>query len=425
MRFELETAQFVINGERIWIKWNNVRQLMNDCHEAFMNNVKAGLERRFDAFRNSGKEVTESIYWNRLNNEINTISRINADLEKFFLMFRDYILWLKNNGVGVGAGCPHSTDSLVMYALEITDIDPIEHSLVFERFINEEAYAERHYSIMPVIALFVSEFRPELFVQFVMEKFGSDCCVVQIDEDLSLYCEERQFLDKHGFVDFFIYESNTVKLINNVLQRVNLNCEQSGMVRLDLNQIPLNDEYVLNSLIDSELLSVWKCCDSIQDSEWRLKVKPDCLNDYIVISAITSNDLIFERYLDSYINRKRGLEKIVYLHPCLENILKETYGLLLFDEQLMMATQVIANFSYSSADMFRRDVGKRKTKRCEKWKKKFTEGAAQNGIELEKALELYDYLCEGLFFTCSKGYCVSITLDVYRLEYLKHHYPVE
>ncbi|MGL6029269.1 MAG: DNA polymerase III subunit alpha, partial [Legionella sp.] len=405
-------------------------------------------------------------YDKRLHFELNVINSMG--FPGYFLIVADFIQWAKQNGVPVGPGRGSGAGSLVAYALDITDLDPLEYELLFERFLNPERVSMPDFDID-----FCMEGRDRV-IEYVAEKYGRQS-VSQIitfgtmaakavirdvgrvfghpygfvdklaklipfeigitlnkaleqepelqrryDEeeevkeliDLALklegitrnagkhaggvviapslltdftaiYCEEgstqivSQFdkddVEAAGLVKFDFLGLRTLTIIDWALAIVNTQCERAGMPLIDIAQIPTDDMATFDLLKACKTTAVFQL-ESRGMKELIGRLQPDCFEDIISLVALFRPGPLQSGMVDDFIDRKHGRAAVDYPHPDLEPILKPTYGVILYQEQVMQIAQVLANYTLGAADMLRRAMGKKKPEEMAKQREIFTEG---------------------------------------------------
>jgi DNA polymerase III subunit alpha len=472
----------------------------------------AGLEERLEGVTDPevGKAYTE-----RLDYELDVIKRMQ--FPGYFLVVADFINYAKQSGIPVGPGRGSSAGSLVAYALKITDLDPIRHVLLFERFLNPERRS------MPDIDVdFCIRGRAQV-IQYVKEKYGADrvaqiatfgtlkakaaikdvgralgfsfaetdaiaklipapkqgfdyplteCIRMEprlqelmksdprvknlIDHALRLEGLTRHasthaagvvlsnlplvdhlplFVDKEGgivtqfdmdsvekigLVKFDFLGLKTLTLLDDCLELI----EQSRGERLDLNRLSLDDKKTYRLLCDGNTTGVFQL-ESGGIREMTKRIRPNCFEDLVAILALYRPGPLDSGMAESYIKRKHGKEKTSYLHRLLEPVLKDTYGVIVYQEQVMQIAQVLGGYSMGDADILRRAMGKKDPEEMAAQRDRFVEGAQKKNIDAQRATEIFDQMETFARYGFNKSHSAAYALVSYQTAYLKTHYPVE
>jgi len=472
----------------------------------------AGLEERLEGV--TDPEVKKA-YTERLDYELDVIKRMQ--FPGYFLVVADFINYAKQNGIPVGPGRGSSAGSLVAYALKITDLDPIRHVLLFERFLNPERRS------MPDIDVdFCIRGRAQV-IQYVKEKYGADrvaqiatfgtlkakaaikdvgralgfsfaetdaiaklipapkqgfdyplteCIKMEsrlpelmksdprvknlIDHALRLEGLTRHasthaagvvlsnlplvdhlplFVDKEGgivtqfdmdsvekigLVKFDFLGLKTLTLLHDCLELI----EQSRGERLDLNRLSLDDKKTYRLLCDGNTTGVFQL-ESGGIREMTKRIRPNCFEDLVAILALYRPGPLDSGMAESYIKRKHGKEKTSYLHRLLEPVLKDTYGVIVYQEQVMQIAQVLGGYSMGDADILRRAMGKKDPEEMAAQRDRFVEGAQKKNIDAQRATEIFDQMETFARYGFNKSHSAAYALVSYQTAYLKTHYPVE
>jgi len=471
-----------------------------------------GLEERLQGVTDS---KVKNAYLERLNYELDVIKRMQ--FPGYFLVVADFINYAKKNGIPVGPGRGSSAGSLVAYALKITDLDPIRHVLLFERFLNPERRS------MPDIDVdFCIRGRAQV-IQYVKDKYGADR-VAQIAtfgtlkakaairdvgralgfsfaetdaiaklipapkqgfdypltesikmeprlqelikndarikmlidhalrleglvrhasthaagvvlsnlplvDHLPLFVDKEggivtQFdmgsVEKIGLVKFDFLGLKTLTLIYDCLKLI----EESRGDRVDIERLALDDKKTYRLLCDGNTTGVFQL-ESTGIREMTVKIRPNCFEDLVAILALYRPGPLDSGMAEQYIKRKHGKEKIKYLHPLLESILKDTYGVIVYQEQVMQIAQVLAGYTMGDADMLRRAMGKKDPEEMAAQRDRFVEGAQKKKIDAQRATEIFDQMETFARYGFNKSHSAAYALVSYQTAYLKTHYPVE
>ena len=472
----------------------------------------AGLAERLQGV--GDPEVRKS-YLERLEYELDVIKRMQ--FPGYFLVVADFINYAKRSGIPVGPGRGSSAGSLVAYALNITDLDPIRHVLLFERFLNPERRS------MPDIDVdFCIRGRGQV-IQYVKDKYGADR-VAQIAtfgtlkakaaikdvgralgfsfaetdaiaklipapkqgfdypltesikmeprlqelikndprikslidhalrleglvrhasthaagvvlsnlplvDHLPLFVDKEggivtQFdmgsVEKIGLVKFDFLGLKTLTLIHDCLKLIELTRGE----KVDLNRLALDDKKTYRLLCNGNTTGVFQL-ESTGIREMTVKIRPNCFEDLVAILALYRPGPLDSGMAEEYIKRKHSKEKFKYLHPLLETILKDTHGVIVYQEQVMQIAQVLAGYSMGDADILRRAMGKKDPEEMAAQRERFVEGAKKKKIEEQKATEIFDQMETFARYGFNKSHSAAYALVSYQTAYLKTHYPVE
>ncbi len=476
---------------------------------------REGLENRLNPYR-EGKEFKErSIkYVARLEEELKIIQSMGYS--GYFLIVADFIRFAKNKGIPVGPGRGSAAGSLVAYALNITDLDPIEYDLIFERFLNPG----RKSSMPDVDVDFCMEGRDEV-IQYVTERYGKENVAqiitfgkmqaravirdvgrvmdlpysevdriakaipstplnITLDQALSQEPQLREWikrdprveslfniarslegLTRHasthaagvvisnkslmeylplyrgqnqelmtqypmkevetiGLVKFDFLGLKTLTVVNHAIQLI----EKNHGVKIELSQIPLMDPQVFELLGLGSTLGIFQL-ESSGMRDLIMKLKPENFREIIALVALYRPGPLKSGMVDEYIKRKHGKETIRYDLPGLKEILKDTYGVIVYQEQVMRIASSLASFSLEDADILRRAMSKKDPKEMEMQKEKFLEGARRNRINPSKAEKIFDLIAKFAEYGFNKSHSAAYALISYQTAYLKAHYPVE
>lgn len=471
-----------------------------------------GLEERLEGI--TDPELRKS-YADRLEYELDVIKRMQ--FPGYFLVVADFINYAKQNGIPVGPGRGSSAGSLVAYALRITDLDPIRHVLLFERFLNPERRS------MPDIDVdFCIRGRAQV-IQYVKDKYGADrvaqiatfgtlkakAAIKDVGRALGFSFAETDTIaklipaPKQGF-DYPLTESMKMEprlpelmksdprvktLIDHALRleglvrhasthaagvvlsnlplvdhlplfvdkeggivtQFDMNCvEKIGLVKfdflglktltlihdclklidvtrgekIDLNRLSLDDKKTYQTLCSGNTTGVFQL-ESGGIREMTVKIRPNCFEDLVAILALYRPGPLDSGMAEEYIKRKQGKEKIKYLHPLLEPILKDTYGVIVYQEQVMQIAQVLAGYTMGDADFLRRAMGKKDPEEMAAQRERFVEGARGKKIDEKRAGEIFDQMETFARYGFNKSHSAAYALVSYQTAYLKTHYPVE
>ena len=489
--------------------------------------VHVGLKKRYGEISPDLKK--------RVEYELSVIEQMG--FAAYFLITWDFIHFAKTHGIPVGPGRGSAAGSVVAYALEITDLDPIEHKLLFERFLNPERYT------MPDIDIdFCIERRGEV-IDYVTQKYGEDkvCQIITfgtyaakaafkgiarimkvpfsesnrlaglIEPAIELAqtfnkkaktlkqameydgSELKTLYDKDEQIVIDPIEHKTVgikKLIdlaigiegikNNtgthaagvIISRVPLDeilpvqPSKDGIVQtgypphdvtevlsllkmdflglrnlttiyktvalikkrqgidIDINHIPLDDRPTYQMLIEGKTDGVFQL-ESTGMKNLVKKLQPDVFDDLGALVALFRPGPLNSGMVDDFVERKHGRQQITYAHPLLEPVLKDTYGTIVYQEQIMQVFQVLADYTLGQADMVRRMMGKKKLDEMAKQKGLFIERSAKHGMSAKDAETLFEQIEKFAEYCFNRSHSAAYAFVAYQTAYLKCHYPVE
>jgi len=474
--------------------------------------ARAGLEQRIEGITDPG---TRKGYYERLEYELDVIKRMK--FPGYFLVVADFINYAKQSGIPVGPGRGSSAGSLVAYALKITDLDPIRHVLLFERFLNPERRS------MPDIDVdFCIRGRAQV-IQYVKDKYGADrvaqiatfgtlkakaairdvgraigMSFAETDAIAKLIPAPKQgfdyplteamkmeprlpemmkgdprvktliehalrleglvrhasthaagvvlsnlplvdylplFVDKEGgivtqydmscvekigLVKFDFLGLKTLTLIHDCLKLI----EATRGEKIDINRLELDDKKTYRTLCSGNTTGVFQL-ESTGIREMTVKIRPNCFEDLVAILALYRPGPLDSGMAEEYIKRKHGKEKIKYLHPLLDTILKDTYGVIVYQEQVMQIAQVLGGYTMGDADILRRAMGKKDPEEMASQRERFVDGAKKQKIDDKRATEIFDQMETFARYGFNKSHSAAYALVSYQTAYLKTHYPVE
>lgn len=486
--------------------------------EFFRQQAREGLEARlvklFDATAPDFAEKRRP-YDERLQIELDVI--IQMGFPGYFLIVADFIKWAKANGVPVGPGRGSGAGSLVAYALTITDLDPIQYDLLFERFLNPERVSMPDFDVD-----FCMEGRDRV-IDYVAEKYGRDK-VSQIitygsmaakavvrdvgrvlghpygfvdriaklipfeigmtldkaleqeeqlrqayenEEDVRaiidlarsleglsrnagkhaggvviapskltdftpLYCEagganlvsqfDKDDVEAVGLVKFDFLGLRTLTIIDWALATLNRQRAARGEEPVDIERVPLDDPAAFNLLKACQTTAVFQLESSGMKDLIR-RLQPDTFEDIVALVALFRPGPLQSGMVDDFIARKHGRAKVEYPHPKLEPILKPTYGVILYQEQVMQIAQVLAGYTLGGADLLRRAMGKKKPEEMAKQREVFTEGAVANGVDANVATYIFDLMEKFAGYGFNKSHSAAYALVSYQTAWMKAHHP--
>lgn len=461
-------------------------------------------------------------YDERLDIELKVINQMG--FPGYFLIVMEFIQWSKDNGIPVGPGRGSGAGSLVAYALKITDLDPLEFDLLFERFLNPErvsmpdfdvdfcmdrrdeviehvsemygrdavsqiitfgsmaakavvrdvgrvlghayGFVDRISKLIPpdpgmtLAKAFEAEPKlPELYEQDeevkdlidmarrlegVVRNAGKHAGGVviaptKITDFAPLYCDDEghhpvtQF-DKNdveyaGLVKFDFLGLRTLTIIDWALGMINPRLAKEGKPPVDIAAIPIDDKKSFDLLQRYETTAVFQL-ESRGMKDLIKRLRPDCFEDMIALVALFRPGPLQSGMVDNFIDRKHGNEAISYpdekwQHQSLQPILEPTYGIILYQEQVMQIAQTLAGYTLGGADMLRRAMGKKKPEEMAKQRAGFEEGAIKNGVDGELAMKIFDLVEKFAGYGFNKSHSAAYALVSYQTLWLKTHFPAE
>jgi DNA polymerase-3 subunit alpha len=454
-----------------------------------------------------------SRYQERLTHEIETIKRMGYT--GYFLIVWDFIRYARKKGIPVGPGRGSAAGSLVAYCLQITDIDPIQYDLLFERFLNPERVT------MPDIDVdFCVRGRSDV-INYVSDLYGrqnvaqiitfgtmaSRAVIKDVGRALEMPYSEVEKVAKmipppvrgrNVSIDDAIVQNPDLKnLIDNnekvsdlietarklegcarhtsvhaagvvispqpihelipvckgqndelITQYVMSDLEKTGMLKMDflalttltiiedclksverdtghrpdLANIPLDDKPALKLFADGLLNAVFQF-ESSGMVEICRKLKPESLEDLSALNALYRPGPLDGGMVDDYIERRHGRRKVQYITPQMKDILENTYGILVYQEQIMQLAQNLAGYSLGEADLMRRAMGKKKKEEMAVHEEKFISGAVDNGISRENASRIFTLMAQFADYGFNRSHSFAYAYLAYQTAYLKAHFP--
>ncbi len=460
---------------------------------SFLTNLaNKGLNKRL-------KGKVSARYQERLNYELSVIKKMG--FVNYFLIVYDYVLYAKKNGILVGPGRGSAAGSLVSYSIGITDIDPIEYNLLFERFLNPERVS------MPDIDIDFDATRRGEVIEYVRRKYGDDKValgltfntlksklairevgkILKVDSTLiDRFCHvldaQKSLKDNlvNEYVRKYLHNYKELKeaykiswhlegLKRNisthaagvVISSVDLDevipihynnnelvtgvtmdyLEDIGLLKMDflglknltmianmlkmigsnvLKDIDLNDKAVYEVFKTGKTEGIFQF-ETPAMKDLLAKLQPNSFADLIAGVALGRPGP--KENAPEYIRRKKGEEKISYLHPDLENILKDTYGILIYQEQIMAILVSIGGYEMGEADLVRRAISKKKEDVLKSEEEKFISRATKRGYSYNVAKEIYNLIVKFASYGFNKSHSVAYALIAYQMAYLKTYYP--
>ena len=490
----------------------------NTTNSELLHQAKVGLENKFKKFivkKNKKKSVNELkiLYDDRLKHEINIINSMNYS--SYFLIVSDYIRWAKQNFIPVGPGRGSGAGSLVAYCLDITDLDPIEFDLIFERFLNPDRismpdfdidfceekrdkvfeYLKSKYKNGVAHIITFGKFKARMALRDVGRVLGlpygqvdkickmipfdpsrpltlqesinreprfkeeikddkkvkklielslkieglnrnmathaagvviagdelSDQVPLYIDHSSNLFLPSTQFdmysSEKAGLVKFDLLGLKTLTVIEKTLAMLKVK-----KINLDISKIDLEDQNVFKLLSTGETTGLFQL-ESTGMRESIKQMKPNKFDDIIALVALYRPGPMSN--IPIYNECKNGLKEPDYIHITLEKILKPTYGIIIYQEQVMQIAQTLAGFSAGEADILRRAMGKKKRAELERQKERFVNGAVNNGIKKDLASYIFTKIEPFAEYGFNKSHAAAYALIAFQTAYLKTYHKEE
>jgi DNA polymerase-3 subunit alpha len=480
------------------------------CREGFKKRTETGI-RHLERRGQLNNPI--SAYEARLNYEIGIIKQMKYS--GYFLIVWDFIKYARDHGIPVGPGRGSGAGSLVAYCMEITNIDPMQNVLLFERFLNPERVS------MPDIDVDFCMNRRGEVIDYVTRKYGRDQVAqiitfntmaakasikdcgramdmpygdvdriaklipatvgMTIDKALEdvpdlrkVYDSETQVrelidtakkleglvrgqgvhasavviaprplidlvpvartkndeivtaydmkaVDKMGLLKMDFLGLTTLTVIDDCLRLI----EKNRGEKVDIEQIPLDDEETYKKVFQVALTSGVFQFESNGMRDILRRYKPEKLEDLTALTALFRPGPIQGGMTDDFIERKWGRRKVEYMLPELEGILKETLGVIVYQEQVMQIANKLANYSLGEADLLRRAMGKKRPEEMAKQRERFMSGADELGHPKNTAGEIFDQMEKFAGYGFNKSHSAAYGLVSYQTAYLKTHYPVE
>lgn len=352
------------------------------------------------AYMHYGRPLPEDVE-DRLRLEFEVINK--KGIAKYFLIIQDLINTMRNDhGVMIGPGCGAQVGSLVAYCLGITKIDPLKHDLLFERFVRID-----------------KDNLPFFMIDF--EKKGIKRVKEWLKDHNYIYETNHDFPNHHWYVESIRMYFGELRVLTE-LKLTLLNIKKNRGIELNLDNIPIDDPKTLKLFQQGQTIGVF-----MHES--------DSLRTYLKhLHSITFDDLVAlfalyrpgpMNYIPSFIARKNGKEEIEYDIPCMEKYLKDTYGLIIYQEQMMLLSRQLADFSREESHILRDAMAKKKSHIIEQMKPKFIEGGRKNGHDPQVLEMIWTNWYDFGHYAFMKSHAVSYTLIAYQTAYLKANYPYE
>ncbi|MAZ40033.1 MAG: DNA polymerase III subunit alpha [Legionellales bacterium] len=256
----------------------------------------------------------------------------------------------------------------------------------------------------------------------------------QLTDFSALYCEsgsqqivtqfDKDDVEAVGLVKFDFLGLRTLTIINWAVIAANQRLAIENKSLIDINLIPLDDKASFDLLKACETTAVFQL-ESRGMKDLIKRLQPDCFEDIVALVALFRPGPLQSGMVDDFINRKHGLAAVEYPHPDLEPILKPTYGVILYQEQVMQIAQVLANYTLGAADLLRRAMGKKKPEEMAKQRQIFLEGSTARDIDANLANSIFDLMEKFAGYGFNKSHSAAYALVAYQTAWLKAHYPAE
>ena len=462
-------------------------------------------------------EWTEADYHQRLQFELDVINQMG--FAGYFLIVMEFIAWAKQNDIPVGPGRGSGGGSLVAYALGITDLDPLQYDLLFERFLNPERVSMPDFDVD-----FCMEGRDRV-IQHVSDMYGvqavsqiitfgtmaakavvRDVARVQgkpysladklsklipfevgmtltkameesqemadfvaandevgeimdmayklegivrnvgrhaggvviapsaLTDFVPLYTEDsggglvsqydKDDVERAGLVKFDFLGLKTLTIVDWTLELVNQQRQFQGESTLAVEDIPIDDPAAFKLLRAAETTGIFQL-ESRGMKDLIRRLLPDGINDVIALVALFRPGPLQSGAVDDYIDRKHGKAAVAYPHPSLQPVLESTYGVVLYQEQVMQIAQVLAGFSLGQADLLRRAMGKKKADEMAKVREQFLQGTGAHDIAPQLANEIFDLMEKFAGYAFNKSHSATYALVSVQTAWLKARYPAQ
>lgn len=452
-------------------------------------------------------------YFARLEYELSVIEKMG--FAGYFLIVSDFICWAKSQNIPVGPGRGSGAGSIIAWSTNITDLDPIQYGLLFERFLNPDRVS------MPDFDIDFCQTNRDRVIQYVKEKYGNsrvaniitfgklqakavlkdvgrvmqlsynavdEVCkmipfspldpitiekaiamdsqfqqhiqedpdiqnlvrvameleglnrhhsthaagiiigaidlieiaplIVEEDTDLPVIAFNMKDVEKIGLLKFDFLGLKTLSVVQQVCDLV---YKKTGN-KININEISINDENTFKLLQSTKLKGIFQLEAGIP-REALAKIKTDRIEDLIAITSLNRPGPMDN--IPDYIRRKIGQDKVEYPHQLLEKVLNETYGIIIYQEQVMEVARVLAGYTLAEADLLRRAMGKKIKEEMDQQREIFIQGAEKNGIDKAKAVEIFELVEKFAGYGFNKSHAAAYSVISYQTAYLKANYQLE
>lgn len=504
----------VVSAEGLEKRLNKLFPIETRANWADTHTTEDGEPQMWDEFRKD--------YDERLETELNII--IGMGFPGYFLIVMDFIRWSKDNDVPVGPGRGSGAGSLVAYALNITDLDPLHYELLFERFLNPERVSMPDFDID-----FCIDGRDRV-ISYVSDTYGRDAvsqiitfgtmaakAVVRdvarvqgksygladrisklipktpgisladavaeepllkdlisnpdnmdyddaneiwemavklegvtrntgkhaggvliapnkITDFSAIYADDEghrvsQFdkddVESAGLVKFDFLGLRNLTVIDAAVKNINHRRAKEGDAPLELEDLPLDDKATYEQVLTEGKTTAVFQLESSGMKKYLKQLKPNNIDDVIAMCALYRPGPLGSGMVEEFIDRKHGIKEVIYDHPYLEPILESTYGVIVYQEQVMQISQAMAGYSLGGADMLRRAMGKKKPEEMAKQREIFLNGAKEKEIDDDIAGSVFDLMEKFAEYGFNKSHSACYGVLAYQTAYLKHYYPAE
>lgn len=483
-----------LNKENFFVKFDPKK----NSNLLLQERCRQGLIKRL------GEKVPKK-YIERIKYELDIIHKMGFD--DYFLVVQDYVAFAKQNNIMVGPGRGSAAGSLVSYVLEITNIDPLQYGLIFERFLNS------HRQTKPDIDIDFMDNRRQEVIDYLFNKYGQDkvghiitfqkikiktairdiarilnidlsivnmiCKSISdwFDTDIDTVVKEKkvvaeyekkypqlfelarfimgmprqigthaagivicnqplhdvvpttlsaegtntvqysmEYIEPVGLIKMDILGLVNLSIINDCVDEINKHAKKT----FDINQIPLDDQKVFKQLCLGNTLGIFQLESPGMTNVVR-KIQPKSIEDISIASALFRPGP--QANIPTYLKNKKDPDAIEYIDERLKDILAPTYGIIIYQEQVIQTLCLVANWSLAQADIVRRAISKKKLDKLEGIEKEFIDSAIKNGYSEKKANEIFAYLLKFASYGFNHSHSIAYALVSYQLAYLKTYYP--
>ena len=483
------------------------------AQELFVQKAEAGFQRIMALVKQKNPGADQALYRQRLDYEIGVIN--DMGFPGYFLIVADFINYAKNNGVPVGPGRGSAAGSLVAYCLGITDLDPLEHGLIFERFLNPSRismpdidvdfcingrdkvldYVSSRYGGGDYVAQIITfgKLKTRAVIRDVgraldiplaevdaIAKLVPDVLNIKLDQaleqepklreleqsrsevaELIAICRTLEGLPRHasthaagvvigdkplveylplykgkkgevvtqldmklvekiGLVKFDFLGLRNLTVIDHALALI----KQQGKPVPDLSNLDFTDPPTYELLGRGDTTGVFQL-ESSGMKDLLVRLKPESFADITALVALYRPGPLESGMVADFVDCKHGRKEVVYMLPELEPILKDTYGVIVYQEQVMKIASALASYTMAEADGLRKAMGKKIAAMMAEHRERFVKGAVENGHDEEKAKALFDLMEKFGGYGFNKSHSAAYALIAFQTAYLKAHYPVE
>lgn len=509
-QYFIETAHAALEKKIASVNFQNSQNAQSSQNVQNLQNAQNSQN-----VQNSQPFINAKEYQDRLALEVSVINSMG--FAGYFLIVADFIRWAKKNDVPVGPGRGSGAGSLVAYLLEITGLDPLQHELLFERFLNPERvslpdfdidfcmegrdrvieYVANTYgreSVSQIItfgtmaakavirdvgrvlghpygfvdkiaklipmelgmtlskaledeAMLKKRYQEEEEVKNLIDlarklegvprnagKHAGGVVIApsKLTDFSPLYCDASEGIvltqfDKNdvetiGLVKFDFLGLRTLTIIDRAVKLVNQVALEKGQDAINIDTLPMHDKQTFDLLRSCHTTAVFQL-ESRGMKDLVRRLQPDNFEEIVALVALFRPGPLQSGMVDDFINRKHGRAMPDYLHPKLTQILKPTYGVILYQEQVMQIAQVLAGYTLGAADILRKAMGKKKPEEMAKQRAVFISGAVARGVEERTASYIFDLMEKFAGYGFNKSHSAAYAVLTYQTAWLKTHYP--